>query len=348
VTKRRNKKGKWLVILLLAAITLAGIYLYQRFFRGIHLRDKTYTYLFISSNDTYDDLVKKMGDEGIISDESAFRWMAGEMNLDKNMHPGRFRIINGMTMRQIINLVKYGRDEKVKLSINSQIHNLEEFVEYLDDKLDLSDDEIEAFIYSEEELKKNFGLDPASAFALVVPGTYDVNWAVSVKDLFATIRGRYNKIWSKERRQKANAMGFTIPQVIVIASIVQCESHVPSEQQKIAGVYINRLRKKMRLQADPTLKFAGGNYEVQRVLNDDKEVDSPYNTYMYKGLPPGPICPVTLQAIDATLNYRRHNFLYFCARPDLNGYSDFSSTYEEHSRYARAYQKNLDRMGIGR
>jgi UPF0755 protein len=129
---------------------------------------------------------------------------------------------------------------------------------------------------------------------------------------------------------------------------VQSESSIASEQRKIAGVYFNRLRRNMPLQADPTLKYACRNFDLQRILDKDKEVDSPYNTYRRRGLPPGPICIVTRQALDATLNYTKHNYLYFCARPDLNGYSDFSATYDEHRRRAYEYRKALDRRGITR
>jgi UPF0755 protein len=129
---------------------------------------------------------------------------------------------------------------------------------------------------------------------------------------------------------------------------VQGESGISSEQEKIAGVYINRLKKEMPLQADPTLKFANKNFEVQRITNADKEIDSPYNTYKYKGLPPGPICLVYTQAIDAVLNYDRHNFVFFCARPDFSGLSDFTASYDQHCRYASAYQKALDKKGIHR
>ena len=134
----------------------------------------------------------------------------------------------------------------------------------------------------------------------------------------------------------------------IMASIVQSESGIASEQAKIAGVYFNRLERGMLLQADPTLKFANENFDAQRLLNEDKEINSPYNTYKYKGLPPGPIALVSTQAIDATLNYKKHNFLFFCAKPGLNGYSDFSVNYEQHQKFASAYQKALDQKGINR
>src|SRR5690606_2575105 len=172
-----------------------------------------------------------------------------------------------------------------------------------------------------------------------------VSWALSMPQFIALLKERYNKLYNSSRIAKARKLGLSINEVQVLASIVQSESAIASEQRKIAGVYINRLKRNMPLQADPTLKYACRNYSLQRVLNKDKQVDSPYNTYMYRGLPPGPICPVGRQAIDATLNYEKHKYLYFCARPQLDGYSNFSATYEQHRKNAIAYQKALDKRG---
>ena len=155
-------------------------------------------------------------------------------------------------------------------------------------------------------------------------------------------------IWNDKRKASAKKTGFSVAEIITLASITQSESGIESEQEKIAAVYINRLNKRMLLQADPTLKFANKNFDAQRVLDADKEIDSPYNTYRYKGLPPGPICLVYTQAIDAVLNHTKHNFIFFCAKPDLNGFSDFSVTYEQHQKYATAYQKAMDKRGINR
>ena len=141
---------------------------------------------------------------------------------------------------------------------------------------------------------------------------------------------------------------YSVAEIVTLASIVQSESGIPGEQARIAGVYINRLKAGMPLQADPTLRFANKLLDVKRFWDSDKEINSPYNTYRYKGLPPGPICLVYPQAIDATLNYTRHRFMYFCARPDLNGYSDFSVTYAQHRKYAVAYQKAMAKKGITR
>jgi UPF0755 protein len=293
-------------------------------------------------------VINDINSENIIDNLEAFEWMAKKMELDKNIHPGKYRINNGMTKRQIINLIKYNKQEKVKLTFNSQIHNLDEFVVYVSDKLELNEDELENYLTDEKKLDEDFKLDPENCFALVVPGVYEVSWAISGDELFKILKERYNSIWNDKRKASAKKMGFSIAEVITLASITQSESGIESEQEKIATVYINRLNKGMLLQADPTLKFANKNFDAQRVLDADKEIDSPYNTYRYKGLPPGPICLVYTQAIDAVLNHTKHNFIFFCAKPDLNGFSDFSVTYEQHQKYATAYQKAMDKRGINR
>lgn len=346
----KKKKGGFVwTLLLIGVLAVGGFFVYQKFFAGkVHLKDKNYTFIYIDRNDEFEDVIADINAENIIENPESFEWLAKKMELDKNIHPGKYRILNGMNMRQIINLIKYNKQEKVKLSFNSQIHDLDEFVAYTDDKLEISNAELEDFLSDEEKLKQRFNLDPENAFALVVPGVYEVSWAISADDFFDLLAKNFREVWNERRKNLAKKAGYTIPEIITLASIVQCESNIDSERQKIAGVYLNRLRVGMPLQADPTLRFANKNFDVQRFWDSDKKINSPYNTYVYKGLPPGPICPVYPQAIDATLNYAKHKYIYFCAKPELNGYSDFSVSYEQHQKFAAAYQRSLSKRGITR
>jgi UPF0755 protein len=346
----RKKGNKFFVTLVfIALISFAGYYVYQKYFAStIVLKNKNYTFIYIENKDEFEDVIQDINTENIIENVESFEWLAKKMELDKNIHPGKYRITNGMTMRQIINLIKYNKQEKVKLTFNYQIHNLDEFISYTNDKLELSENELEDFFSDEEKLNHYFKLDPENAFACITPAIYQVSWAISLNELMQLLKEKYYYVWNKNRVKQTNNLGYSIPQLITIASIVQSESSIKSEQEKIAGVYINRLKKEMLLQADPTLKFANKNYEAQRVLDKDKEINSPYNTYRFKGLPPGPICLVTTQAIDATLNYKKHNFIFFCAKPQLNGYSDFSINYSQHKNFASAYQKTLNKRGINK
>jgi UPF0755 protein len=342
----KKKKSGWIFFIVLCLFGAAGFYFYREFFGASVKLNKNYTFVFIETGDDLDDVVSQVNSENIIEDVKSFRWLAEKMKLDKNIHPGKYRVTNGMSMRQIINLVKYGKEEKVKLTFNSQIHDLDEFISYTADKLEMNQGEIEDYLADEKKLQDNFHLDPDNAFALIVPGVYEVSWAIKTDELFKMLANKYNEIWNNSRVEKAKKAGFSVPEIITLASIVQSESGIETEQRKIAGVYINRLNKGMLLQADPTLKFANKNYDAQRVYDSDKQTNSPYNTYKFKGLPPGPICLVGTQAIDATLNYARHNYIFFCAKCELNGLSDYSTTYEQHKKFAEKYQKAMDKRGV--
>lgn len=346
-----SKKGtkRFYFLMLLVLISFGVYYLYTTFFvNSTNFKDRKYTFVFVQSDHSFDDVMATFENEGIIENAEAFRWLAEKMDLETNLHPGKYRITSGMNARQIINLLKYNKQEKVKLTYNSQITSLDEFITYTDLKLELTEEDLETILTDEEKLNRWFSMTPDNCFGLITPGSYEVNWAISVDELFTILKDNYKLVWNSTRTNKAKKLGYSIPEVITLASIVQSESAIASEQSKIAGVYFNRLQKGMPLQADPTLKFANGNLDVQRVLDVDKEINSPYNTYKYKGLPPGPIALVGTQAIDATLNYTKHKFIFFCAKPNLNGYSDYSVDYKQHQRYAAAYQKSLNKKGINR
>jgi len=345
---KKKKSGFVMFVLICAVMGIGGFYAYKKFFVRVHLKDKNYTYIFIEREDTFEDVISDINAEHIIENTESFEWLAKKMELDKNIHPGKYRINNGMSMRQIINLIKYNKQEKVRLNYNYQIHDPGEFVVYTDEKLALGDSELEDFLNDEEKLQEYFKLDPANSFGMIMPGVYEVSWAITAEELFDLLKQRYWKVWNTSRLNQAKQIGYSVPEIMTLASIVQSESTIQSEQQKIAGVYVNRLRTNMPLQADPTLRFANKNFSAQRFWNSDKETNSPYNTYRYKGLPPGPICLVYPQAIDATLNYMKHKFVYFCAKPQLNGLSDFSETYSQHERYATAYKKSMNKRGINR
>lgn len=341
--------SKLVFLILLAGIGAGGYWVYIELYKpNVNTEGKTYKYIYVPKEADYNLLLEILYNENVIENHASFEFMAKRMDLDKNVHSGKFKVTNGMNNRQIILMLKNNRQEKIKLTFNSQIHNTEELIEYLDNKLELSYEDVEEYFHDDQLLEKKFGLDPDNILALFLNNVYEVSWAITTEDLLNEVYEHYTTVWTADRKEKAKKTGFSLPEIITIASIVQSESGIFSEQQKIAGVYINRLKKDMLLQADPTLKFANKNFDVQRVTNADKEIDSPYNTYKNKGLPPGPICLVSTQAIDAVLSYQKSNYIFFCARPDFSGYSDFASTYEQHQRNADAYQKALNKKGIMR
>lgn len=343
----KTKIRTYLLLILVFTIGLAGVWVYLNFFRtGVKL-NKDYEFLYIQSAYDLNDIMYELKDKNILKETDKFEWMAKKMELEKNIHPGKYRILNGMTHRQIINLIKYSKEEKIKLSFNSQIHDMDEFITYVDDKLELDEESIQNYFEDEKAMDKDFGLPLGCAFGAIIPKTYEWSWAISMEDVAKELKKTFDSFWTKQKKfdGKRNTK-LSVCEIIAMAAIVQNESYIPEEQQKIAGVYLNRINKGMPLQADPTLIFANKIWGVQRVYDKDKDIDSPYNTYRYKGLPPGPICLVKPEALNSVIYLSKHKCLFFCAKPELNGYSDFSETYEQHEKYARAYRKAMDKKGI--
>lgn len=344
-----SKVFKSVLIILLLAGAVGGYLTYTTIFKSnIYLDGKKSKLLYIKTGFTYEDLLEEMYSENLIVNRASFEWLAKRMKLEKNFKPGRYRIMAKMSNRELINLLKYGKQEKVKLVFNSTDRTNGQLIEKISDKLEIEKEELEEFFEDEVKINDKTGLNKETIRTLFINGTYEIEWTTHLDDLVKLMQKEYKELWSAERKSKAQAMSLTQSEVMVLASIVQCESGIKTEQSKIAGVYINRMKKGMPLQADPTLIYAVGDFSIQRVRNGDKDIDSPYNTYRNKGLPPGPICLPYTQSIDAVLNYNKHNYLYFCAKPDLSGYSNFSASYDEHLKYASAYQKEMDKRGINR
>ena len=340
---------KVIIVVILAALAFGGYWAYENIFKSnVHLNGKKFTYIYIKTNATVDDVLDELYSENIIDDHESFEWTAKSMHLSDHINPGKYRIDAKMSNRSIVKMIVNGKQEKVKLFFNSQIRTKEQFIDYVSEKLEIEKSELEDYCSNEDILADQYGLNSENFMALIVPETYEVNWTTHINDLFILLEKSYDNVWTKAKKEKAKSLGYSIPELVTIASIVQSESGIKTEQQKIAGVYINRLKQDMRLQADPTVVFANGNFDVQRVLSADKEIDSPYNTYKYKGLPPGPICLVNPSTIDAVLNYTKHNFTYFCAKSDFSGYSNFTNDYKVHMKNASAYQEALNKKGIKR
>ena len=348
----KSKGGifKKIILLLIGCIlVLGGYWAYENIFKSnVHLNGKKFTYIYVKTGATFNDVLDELYSQNIIDDHESFEWMAKEMDLPEHINSGKYRIDAKMSNRSIVKMIINAKQEKVKLSFNSQIRNKEQFIEYVSDKLEIEQNELEDYCSNDAILGEQYGLNGDNFMCLIVPETYEVSWTTHIEDLFPLIEKAYSAVWTKEKKAKAKNIGYSVSEVVTIASIVQSESAIKTEQQKIAGVYINRLKQDMKLQADPTIVFANGNFDVQRVLSADKEIDSPYNTYKYKGLPPGPICLVKPSVIDAVLNYSKHNYTYFCANPDFSGTSCFTNDYKVHMKNASAYQAALNKKGIKR
>ena len=284
--------------------------------------------------------------ERYIDNDLAFEFYARYINLDEGIEAGTYTFEEGMTVREVARTLKFGSDKSVRLVINNA-----RTPEVLAGKIAMQIDADSVAVLSalrSETLIKEFGYDSAEAmFSMFLPNTYEVYCDVSPEDLVRRMKQESDKFWSDERRLKGlERSGLTPYEAMTLASIVHEETNAKDEMARVAGVYINRLKRGMLLQADPTLKYAAGDPTIKRVLNKHKEIDSPYNTYMYIGLPPTPIAMPDMAAIEGVINYEDHDFLYFCARPEMDGRHNFARTLSEHNRNAAAYHRALDRMKI--
>ena len=266
----------------------------------------------------------------------------------KKIVPGRYNIQGYSRLRHVFQHIFSGNQELIRLYINSQIQHPENFNSYVSKKTNCRYSYKKPKFYDAKTHYFFNGIDSANIFFRLMPGTYTLSWASDCQEIDLLIDNLYADFWNQIRCSKARDMGFTPHEITVIASIVQCESKIASEQRKIAGVYINRLRSNMPLQADPTLVFANRLSGVKRLNDRDKKIKSNYNTYIYMGLPPGPIVLTGSLAIESVLNAENHSFLFFCAKPERNGYSNFSSTYNEHLKHAKNYQTALNKQKIFR
>ena len=304
--------------------------------------------LYIRPGATTEEVRTELEALGVLKNADAFTRLADIKNYrGRNIVAGKYLITDGMTNNELINHLRAGNG-KTPVSIT---FNLERDLEQLSGALakDLMVDSTTIYNWLTNESKvQELGFTKETIIAMFVPNTYFVDWDISVDQLMQRMKTEYDSFWNKERLDKLAGTNLSQQEVATLASIVYWETKIPADMRTIAGVYINRLRKGIALQADPTLIFALGDYSVKRVLNKDKELNSPYNTYKYAGLPPGPILIPPIACIDAVLDYGHHDFYYFVAKEDLSGETYFSRTYQEHLIYAARYQRALNRRRVFR
>ena len=291
--------------------------------------------LYIPSTADYQYVKDEIESLNVLESKMAFDWLAKKMHYDENVHPGRYILTDGMTNKQLINMLRMGYQTPVKVVFNN-IRTVEQLAGRISDQIEADSASII------DEINKNDDID-ATTF---IPNTYEFYWNTDADDFVDKMVAEHKRFWNDKRLQKAQELNLTPRQVSILASIVDKETTKTSEMPRIAGVYLNRLSKHWPLQADPTLVFALGNYNIRRVLDVHKNIDSPYNTYKYAGLPPGPICIPSIAAIDAVLNAEKHKFFYFCAKDDLSGYHVFARNIDEHNKNADKYRRALNKNKI--
>jgi len=303
--------------------------------------------LYIPTGSHFKDVKQHLLASGLLpnEDEALFEIIAEKKNLPRHIYPGRYIFRKAVSLNALINRLRTGKQDPVKIIINSNIRTLPDLITRVGEKLETSPDDILEKLSNKNYIQR-LGFDNHTILALFIPNTYEFLWNTSADQFIDRMVKEYHRFWTKERRQKAKKLHLSPVEITTLASIVQKESLKKDEQPIIAGVYINRLRKGMLLQADPTVIYAIGDFSKRRLLRKDLDYDSPYNTYKYNGLPPGPICVPSRSCIDAILNYKHHRYLYFCAKEDFSGRHNFASTLSQHNRNAKKYQHALNKRKI--
>ncbi len=334
------------VLLLLTGIALVVLFYLVKVFWGpnVWVKNGGATYVNIPTGSNFDDLKGILYERGLVKDRLAFEWMARQRGLAKKVNPGRYKLQDGMSNLQLIRLLAGGYQEPVRLVVNA-LRTKEQLASKVSSQIEADSAELMRLLHDPDFLA-GYNVKRETVFVLFIPNTYELWWNTSAKSFIDRMAKEAQKFWNEERLKKAAAIGLTREQVVTLASIIEQETNKNDEKPRMAGTYINRLKLGWPLQADPTLKFALGDWSLRRILSVHKEIDSPYNTYKYSGLPPGPICLPSIASIDAVLNYEKNKYLFFCARDDMSGYHVFSSTYEQHQQNAERYRKALNRLGI--
>lgn len=329
----------------LAALCIVAYIFYVRIFvPNLRLTSTESPYLYIPTGSDFEDVIQILGDRKLLTNEKSFRWMAERMKYVKAVKPGKYLLKAGMSNKDLVSLLRSGKQVPVKVTFNN-IRLKEEFAEKVSGQIEASSQAL-LNLLNDDDYVSHFGFNPENVLCMFIPNTYEFYWNTSADQFLQRMKKEYDRFWEGSRSRKAQELEFTAVQVSILASIVQKETNVNDEKKIIAGVYINRMEKGWKLEADPTLVYALGDFTVNRVLAAFKQIVSPYNTYMFEGLPPGPICLPDISSLDAVLNYSRHNFMYFCAKEDFSGRHSFAVTYAQHLANARRFQKALDRRGI--
>ncbi|MEE4114704.1 MAG: endolytic transglycosylase MltG [Marinilabiliaceae bacterium] len=327
----------------LIVFVLVAVNLYRSLFKPVKAGEEGIE-IVIPRDSEYEDVKDILSSVNLMVNEKSFDLLSKRKKYPGNIKPGRYIISDEMSYNDILNLLRAGNQTPVKLTFNN-IRTLADLASRISVQLAIDSTGILSFLENEKNYSAD-GFTRATIMAVFLPDTYEMYWTATAEDIYARMLKEFNDFWNSDRLSKARAIGLSPVEVSTLASIVDDEVLMEDEKPKIAGVYLNRLKINMPLQACPTIKFALNDFTIRRVLNEHLTVDSPYNTYMYRGLPPGPVQCATKSGINAVLNAEDHDFLYFVARYDFSGYHHFSQTLSEHNAYARKYQSELNSRRI--
>jgi UPF0755 protein len=341
-----KKRSVYFLTVALLSVCLAGLWFYLRVF-GVSIYPRNGdAVILIPDGARWLQVKDSLSAHLDIGNINLLEWVSLRKHYPQAIRPGRYVVRKGISCNQLINILRGGRQSPVTVTFNN-IRTLYDLAGRVGGQIEADSSELIAFLADTGRYSKD-GFSRDDVISVFIPDSYEFFWNTGADGFYRKMLKEYRKFWTDERSEKAKGLGLTRKEVSVLASIVREEATRSDEKPRIAGVYINRLRRGIPLQADPTVKFAVNNFTISRVLKKHLLIDSPYNTYIYQGLPPGPIdCP-SAEDIDAVLNAEKHDYLFFVAKADLSGYHNFSRTLGEHNRYASEYQRELNRRRIFR
>ena len=340
------KRKKTLVIVVASLFFLAAAFgvLFFKIFMSGNVQNREATVVVPPGADL-EQVMDTLRKHDVLKSEPSFRKAAAALKY-KTMRIGKYDISACRSNLDLVRLLRRGQHYPVKFTFNN-VRTVDQLVERVGHKFFFEPEELSALLLDKTFMQK-FGLSDTTAVCLFIPNTYEIFYDITAEDFLGKMNGYYEQFWNEKRKKTAEEIGLTPVQVATLASIVEEENMRPSEKAVIAGLYINRLNKGMLLQSDPTVKFALGDFGRKRILNSDLLVDSPYNTYKYKGLPPGPIRIPEASTMDSVLHYRHHDYLYMCAKEDFSGYHNFTASAAVHAQNAARYRAALNARNIKR
>jgi UPF0755 protein len=346
-TKTIPSRQKAIIIIILL-LMLVGIFFGMRFYKTYFSDNivKDNKYVYVRTGGTVESLYAELEKSGYLKDVEAFKRAADKMELATTLKPGRYKLTAGMNNRTLVNKIKAGNQDAVNLKFQN-LRRKQDFAGYLSKQLEPDSLSFMKLLDS-TSLVESYGFNKDNIYTMFIPNTYEMYWNTPALDFVKKMNAEYVKFWTDERKQKAEALNLTPIQVSILASIVDGEAIFDKEMPTIAGLYLNRLSKGIKLQADPTVIFANNDFTVKRVTYDLLQIESKYNTYKYAGLPPGPIMMPSIKAIDAVLNKEDNDYLYMCAKEDFSGYHNFAETKAAHEINADKYRQALNDRKIFR
>jgi UPF0755 protein len=350
MTAKKSPSGlfkKFIIALVIIGVILlafTGVNYYYKYF-GPNVTGKQ-QYLYIHTGATYTDVIKTIQEQDMVKDTVTFNWAANNMNYAHRVKPGRYRLKAGMSNRALINMLASGTQQPVALEFHG-LRQKEQFAGFVAKKIEPDSASIINLLDSASYVAK-YGFTTDNVYTMFMPNSYQLYWNTSPDKFFKKMYANYEKFWTPERKQKATALNLTPQEVSVLASIVDAEALHDDEMPAIAGLYLNRLKKGIKLDADPTVIFALNDFTIKRVLNRYLSYNSPYNTYLHAGLPPGPIMMPSVNAVKAVLDPQKNDYLYMCAKADFSGYHAFATNVADHLVNAHKFQQMLNERNIKR